>query len=333
MPHAIGVAAAIKLEYFGQMKKVKIIEVRSELGAGTRGASLGPDAIRIAALDYRSSFFKQFESVAVQDENALLLEPEETPFAKRIRGIATMYQRMADTVSEVLKADQFPIILTGDHSSAGGLIAGVRKAYPKKKIGVIWIDAHADMHTPYTTPSGNVHGMPLAALLGFDNREQQVNIPSAKAIEHWEQLKSVAGTSPVIRPEHIVFIGLRDTEPQENSLIAKHKIKKITVKDLKKNGVEKVTLQVFRHLKACDYIYISLDMDSIDPKVSKGTGTPVPNGISERDLKQLVLNLVEDDRVCAFEVTEVNPTLDKENRMAETAFEILQIVVNELTAD
>ena len=315
------------------MKKVKIIEVRSELGAGTRGASLGPDAIRIAALDYRSSFFKLYESVTVQDENALLLEPEETPFAKRIRGIVAMYERLSESVKETLQADDFPIILTGDHSSAGGLIAGVRKAYPKKKIGVIWIDAHADMHTPYTTPSGNVHGMPLAALLGFDNQEQQVNIPSPKAVEHWEQLKNVAGTSPIIRPEHLVFIGLRDTEPQENSLIAKHRIKKITVKDLKKHGVEKVTLQVFKHLKACDYIYISLDMDSIDPKVSKGTGTPVPNGISERDLKQLILNLVEDDRVCAFEVTEVNPTLDKENRMAETAFEILQIVVNELTAE
>jgi len=315
------------------MKKVKIIEVRSELGAGTRGASMGPDAIRIAALDYRSSFFKQYESVNVPNENHLLWEPEETPYAKRIRGIATMYQRMAETVSEVLQADQFPIILTGDHSSAGGLIAGVRKAHPKKKIGVIWIDAHADLHTPYTTPSGNVHGMPLAALLGFDNKDQQVNTPAPKAVEHWEQMKHVSGHSPVIKPEHLVFIGLRDTEPQENSLIAKHKIKKITVKDLKKNGVEKVTLQVFRHLKACDMIYISLDMDSIDPKVSKGTGTPVPNGISERDLKQLVLNLVEDERVCAFEITEVNPTLDKENRMAETAFEILQIVVNELTAE
>ncbi|CAN5321919.1 arginase [soil metagenome] len=315
------------------MKKVKIVEVRSELGAGTRGASMGPDAIRIAALDFRSPFFKQFESISVPDENALLWEPEETPHAKRIRGISVMYERMAETVKETLLEGLFPIILTGDHSSAGGLIAGVRKAYPKKKLGVIWIDAHADMHTPYTSPSGNVHGMPLAALLGFDNREQQVNTPTPSAIEHWEKMKNTSGVLPSIKPEHLVFIGIRDTEPQENSLIAKHKIKKITVKDLKKHGVEKVTLQVFKHLRSCDYIYISLDMDSIDPKVSKGTGTPVPNGISERDLKQLVLNLVENDRVCAFEVTEVNPTLDKENRMAETAFEILQIVVNELTAE
>jgi arginase len=143
------------------MKNIKIIEIPSEIGAGTRGASLGIDAIKIAALDFMSNFFVHFPSEKIETLNNMLFEPIQSPYAKRINGVLTMYERISTAVSETIKNNFFPVILSGDHSSAGGTIAGIKMAKPKSKLGIIWIDAHADLHTPYTTPSGNMHGMPL----------------------------------------------------------------------------------------------------------------------------------------------------------------------------
>src|ERR1043165_7331699 len=140
------------------IKPIKIIEVKSEIGAGTRGASMGVDAIKIAALDFGSPFFKRFKTVEIQNENQLLLEPVVHDYAKRIKGVYNLCERIAKEMLKTLKADQIPIVLAGDHSSALGTISGIRMAYPEKRLGVIWIDAHADMHSPYTTPSGNKIG-------------------------------------------------------------------------------------------------------------------------------------------------------------------------------
>ena len=144
------------------MKNIKIIEVPSEIGAGTRGASLGVEAIKIAALDFMSNFFIHFPSERIPVENKLLYEPIESPYAKRIKGIVSMYEKVSKSIQETIKGNFFPVVLSGDHSIAGATIAGIKMAKPKSKLGVIWIDAHADLHTPYTTPSGNMHGMPLA---------------------------------------------------------------------------------------------------------------------------------------------------------------------------
>ncbi|NCW87939.1 MAG: arginase, partial [Chitinophagia bacterium] len=151
------------------MKNVKLIEVPSEIGAGTRGASLGVEAIKIAALDFMSNFFIHFPSEKIQTENRLLHEPIESPYAKRIKGMHTMYERVSKSVADTIKNNFFPVVLSGDHATSGATIAGIRIAKPKSKLGVIWIDAHADLHTPYTTPSGNMHGMPMAISLGIDN--------------------------------------------------------------------------------------------------------------------------------------------------------------------
>src|SRR6476619_5050553 len=153
------------------MKNIKLIEVPSEIGAGTRGASMGIDAIKIAALDFMSNFFIHFPSEKIPDENKLLHEPIESPYAKRIKGIASMYEKVSKAVSDSIKNNFFPVVLSGDHSLAGVTIAGLKMAKPKSKLGVIWIDAHADLHTPYTTPSGNVHGMSLAVAIGKDNED------------------------------------------------------------------------------------------------------------------------------------------------------------------
>jgi arginase len=316
------------------MKKAKLILLRSELGAGTRGASLGVDALKIAAIDLQSDFFKRHESIEVSDENWLLLEEIKFKHAKRIRGIIKIYERLSKVVEKVLrKSNQFPIILSGDHSSAGGTIAGLRSAFPDDKIGVIWIDAHADLHSPYTTPSGNMHGMPLATALGEDNEESASNKLDQKTIELWEKLKNSGGVSPKIDYRDLVYIGLRDTEEEEDFLIEKNNVKCISVKELRNKGVEESVNDVLEYLSHCDHLYVSFDVDSIDPSISVGTGTPVPNGLRIKEARELLTRFAGSEKLRCFEIVEINPTLDTENHMAETAFKILEqatkIAINE----
>lgn len=312
------------------MKNIKLIEVPSEVGAGTRGASLGIDAIKIAALDFMSSFFIHFPSEKVPHENKLLFEPIESPYAKRIKGVITMCEKVGKAVAESIKGNFFPVILSGDHSNAGGTIAGIKIAKPQSKLGVIWIDAHSDLHTPYTTPSGNMHGMPLAAAIGEDNKESSVHDIDSDITKCWNQLKNIGKISPKVLPEDIVLVSLRDYEKEEKHLIDKYGIKVITTKEVRNKGVEQVIRQITRYLSDCTDIYVSFDVDSLDPTISKGTGTPVSNGLREREAEDLVSKLMQNRKVCCLEITEVNPTLDKENLMAEIAFNILQRSVNVL---
>ncbi|MFM2360447.1 MAG: hypothetical protein RLY16_2440 [Bacteroidota bacterium] len=312
------------------MKNIKIIEVPSEIGAGTRGASLGVEAIKIAALDFMSNFFVHFPSERVENENKLLFEPIQSPYAKRIHGIHTMYERVSKAVHDSIKGHFFPVILSGDHSTSGGTIAGIKMAKPKSKLGVIWIDAHADLHTPFTTPTGNMHGMPLATAIAEDNTECQVHELDEKTSKLWEQLKQIGKIHPKILPEDIVFISLRDFEAEEKALIEKHGIKVITTNEVRRNGAESVSRKVLRYLSDCTDIYVSFDVDSLDSSISKGTGTPVSNGLREREAEDLISKFMQNRKICCFEITEVNPTLDKENLMAEIAFNILQRSVNVL---
>lgn len=310
------------------MRNIKIIEVKSEIGAGTRGASLGVDAIKVAALDFMSSLFVNIPSETVPDENRLLYEPVESPYAKRINGVYTIYERVAKSISETMKSGVFPVVLAGDHSSAGGTIAGIKMGKPKSKLGVIWIDAHADIHSPYTSPSGNMHGMPVAASLGFDNKEFQAHKLDKNTADWWDKLKNIGKINPKILPEDIVYIALRDYEKEEESLLKKHNIKIIPVSEVRKKGVEYVIRQTLKYLSKCDDIYVSFDVDSMDSSISRGTGTPVSNGLKEREAEDLVASLVQNHKICCLEITEVNPTLDKENLMAEIAFNILHRSVN-----
>jgi arginase len=311
-------------------KKIRFIEVKSELGAGTRGASLGPDAIKIAALDYGSSLFNKIPSTEIQVENNMLFEPQGSPYAKRLRGVINIYERLTKVLGETMKAKEFPIILAGDHSTAGGTISGIKLANPKARLGVIWIDAHADLHSIYTSPTGNVHGMPLAVSLGEDNIASKMNKPDKDAIDLWNKLKKVGGITPKINYSDLVYIAVRDVEPEETYLIKKHKIKSFTTSDVKRHGVEKIARDALAYLNNCQLIYVSFDVDSMDSSISKGTGTPVRNGITEKEAGSLCVRLIQNEKVCCFEIAEVNPTLDKENLMAENTFEILQRVVSQI---
>ncbi len=312
------------------MKNIKLIEIPSEIGAGTRGASLGIEAIKIAALDFMSNFFIHFPSEKVATENKLLYEPIESPYAKRIKGITSIYDRVSKAVSDSMKNNFFPVILSGDHSSAGATIAGIKMARPKSKLGVIWIDAHADLHTPYTTPSGNLHGMPMAISINKDNEDCAVHDVDDETVKQWNYLKNIGKIVPKVLPEDVVFISLRDYEKEERYLIEKYEMKVITTKEVRNKGAENVVRAVLRYLADCSDIYISFDVDSLDSSISKGTGTPVGNGLKEREAEDLISKFMQNRKVCCFEITEVNPTLDKENLMAEIAFNIMQRSVNVL---
>ncbi|HEY9045257.1 MAG TPA: arginase [Ohtaekwangia sp.] len=306
------------------MKELKIIEVKSEIGAGTRGASLGVEAMKIASLDLNSDFFKQYESVEVENVNELLFDGAKHSYAKFIDGVMIMEERVCLEVYETIFDEFFPLIMAGDHSTSYGTIAGIKKAHPKARLGVIWIDAHADIHTPFTTPSGNMHGMALAMACGLDNFECKVNDPRGETLEYWEQLKNVGMPGPKIYPEDIVYIAVRDLEKPENYLLNKYNVNFIETEDVKKLGAATIAKKALEMLDHCDMIYVSFDVDSIDSRVSTGTGTPVPNGLTVEEAKTLNAELGKDPKVCAWEIVEVNPTLDTENRMAESAFEILE---------
>ncbi|MFK7000608.1 arginase [Flavobacterium oreochromis] len=311
-------------------KSITFLINKSEIAAGTRGASLGPDAVITAARKKESYIFGENPIEIIQDVNAYLDKPTKFPFAKRIDGLVTIYEKLNSKVSSLLKNEQFPVILAADHGSAGGTIAGIKTAYPDKRIGVIWIDAHADIHTPYTTPSGNMHGMPLASVMDIDNLECQINKLDEKTVDYWDKLKNVGGIRKKLNPQDLVYIAVRDTEPEEEAVIEKLGLKWYTVQDVRNLGIWTLVNNINAQLHQCDVIYISFDVDSMDPILtSHGTGTPVPNGITPQEAKDLLVHLISNPKTTCVEVVEVNPCLDeKTNAMAEITLDIVDSIVN-----
>lgn len=315
------------LTYLNSMStKIQFIFNPSELGAGTFGASLGPSAIQTAARKFKNDFFGKYAIEEIHHKNWLLDQPTRFSFAKRIDGINEISQNISNSVSKTLENDKFPFVITGDHSSGAFTIAGIRKAFPNKRLGVIWIDAHGDLHSPYTTPSGNLHGMPLAISLGEDNKEMQRNHPDEQTQNYWENLKNCAGIFPMINPTDLIFVGVRDTEKEEDYLIEKHAIRNIKVDEVRQNGVDKTLNEIQQLLANCDLLYVSFDVDSMDPDLtSYGTGTPVKNGLTVEEARFLLVGLAKDPRTACIEVVEVNPCLDeKVNKMAEIAFDLIE---------
>ncbi|SEG17664.1 arginase [Algoriphagus boritolerans] len=312
------------------MRKIKLVEVRSEIAAGTRGASLGIDALKIASLDKKSNFFTQFDPINVPDANSFLWKGNKHPHGKYIDGVYQVLKNVYSTIESLRLEKKFPIVLAGDHSTAAGTIMGIKAAHPEKRLGVIWIDAHADLHTPFTTPSGNMHGMPLAMTAQLDNLECQVNEVESETISYWEKIKKIGGDFPKIDLKDIVFISVRDTEGPEDHLIKKYAIRNFSTQEVREKGIEKVAAQALAVLKDCEQLYISFDVDSLDSSISVGTGTPVPDGLTVEEAIRLNAELIKDKRVCCWEIVEVNPTLDTENTMAEAAFEVLEATTKSL---
>jgi arginase len=305
----------------------------SEITAGTRGASLGPSALMQVARSQNETLFGTIPQKKVIDLNHLLDLPTPFPFAKRIDGLKQIYESCSSLLVETIQEGKFPLVLAGDHGSAGGTIAGIRQAYPGKRLGVIWIDAHGDLHSPYTTPSGNMHGMPLSTALALDNKECLRNQVDVETATMWDDLKKLHGISPKISAEDLVFIAVRDTEEEEDYILENLRIRNFKVEEVRAKGCAQVISEATEQLKNCDLIYVSFDVDSMDPQLtSHGTGTPVPNGLTPAEATELLLILAKNPKTCCMEIVEINPCLDeKTNKMAEVSYEILKSLIKQLT--
>lgn len=309
-------------------RKIVIIKNRSDIGAGTRGSDMGIDALEIAAINKGSEYFNKFPFIDVPTRNNAVYEKEKFVFGKRIGQVLQQCEDLALNVAKTILDNNFPLVLSGDHSSAIGTISGIKAAVPNQKLGVVWIDAHADIHSPYTTPSGNLHGMPLAAIIGEDNRQCEINNVDEETISFWNKLKSIGTDQHKVNPKHLVYLGVRDTEEPEDLLIERLHIKKYKVDEVRTIGVEKCVQQVFERLSDCDMIYVSFDVDSMDSElISDGTGTPVPKGFYEPEIITMLELFMSNPKIKCLEVVEINPLLDSHgNSMAEVTFEILEQV-------
>jgi arginase len=290
---------------------IAIIGAPLDLGAGRRGVDMGPSALRLAGLNTK------LESLGyeVQDlGNVNVAQPESTPTgpenAKYLSPIAKTCEKLAGMVHGVVHQGKFPLVLGGDHSIAVGTVAGVSKAFLDggAKVGLIWIDAHADMNTPESSPSGNVHGMPLACCVGIGPPE----------------LTGLCGYSPKVDGRNVVLIGLRDVDERERNLVRKSGVTAFTMRDIDERGLGNILKQAIERANDGTVgFHLSLDMDVVDPDEAPGVGTPVRGGMTYREAHLAMETICDCTGMVSMEVVEVNPVLDEANRTALLAVELL----------
>lgn len=283
---------------------------------------MGMAALRVAAWKLGSELFGHAEESILRDENDVLYEDDTSPNAHHIDGLIRFESDLAYEVYKYLRNKVFPIIIGGDHSISIGSVSGTKMAYPKDRLGVVWVDAHADLHTPWTTPSGNVHGMPLALLMQIEKKGR--NKPQVYTMATWDRLRKIGVNGPKLQPRDLVFIGLRDYEPEEQAIIEEYGIKVITVREVREKGAAAAVAETLAHLGECKRIHVSFDVDSLDPSISVGTGTPVPDGLFVDEARGILTGLCSDRRTVSLDVVEINPALDDKNAMAEAALSIME---------
>jgi arginase len=295
----------------GEGRRVSIIGVPLGFGAGTAGVDLGPAAMRVARLNQRLALL----GYEVRDLGDMRLERPQSiaaaqDKAKYLREISMACEELAAEVQKVVRAGEFPIILGGDHSIAAGSVAGVASVFREKEqhVGMIWFDAHADMNTPETTLSGNVHGMPLAALLGYGAPE----------------LTHVAGFAPKLDPRYCAHIGARDLDPAERELIRKLGMRFFTMREIDERGMSACVDDAIAIAKQAPAGYfVTLDIDALDPGDAPGSGTVVRGGLTYRESHLALEKIAEAGGILAFEVVEINTALDINNRTAELGVELI----------
>ncbi|MEO6941196.1 MAG: arginase [Candidatus Kapaibacterium sp.] len=290
---------------------VRIIGFPMDLGAGRRGVDMGPSALRIAGVGQKLSAL----GYNVIDAGDIEIRSPEVqkisnPKLRYLPEIAQACTKLAKAVEESLDKDEFPLVLGGDHSMAIGTIAGIAAHCKRtnKRLGVIWIDAHSDINTPESSPSGNIHGMPLAVALGMGD----------PALTH------IGGDFVKLKPQQVVLIGLRSIDDGERKLIKKLKIESYTMTDLDKQGVHRIIAKVLSGMRAkVDHLHVSFDLDSVDPMVASGVGTPVPGGLTYREAHLIMEAIANTGYMSSLEIAEVNPILDTRNSSAEVGADLI----------
>jgi arginase len=291
--------------------KVAVIGAPIDLGAGRRGVDMGVSAIRFANLGQRLGEL----GYKVEDlGNVAVEQPERAPAGPRnaryLPQIALTCTRLAECVEKALARGQMPLVIGGDHSIAVGTASGLSNHFrrKKKRIGLLWIDAHPDMNTPETSPSGNVHGMPLACITGTGPRK----------------LTHIYGYAPTVDPKSVALIGIRDVDALEKPHVKNSGVRAFTMRDIDERGMRVVVEEALQIvLSGTDGFHVSLDMDAVDPEIAPGVGTPVRGGLSYREA-HLAMEMIGDaGRMVALEVVEVNPVYDEANRTALLAVELV----------
>jgi arginase len=293
-------------------RKIRVIGVPLDLGQSRRGVDMGPSAVRVAGLEAR---LEELGHVVEDAGNVSVAIPEQKkagdPSAKYLKEITATCTKHAELVLKTLEADMVPLVLGGDHSVAAGTVAGVAEFYRRQnqKIGLIWIDAHTDINTPDSSPSGNVHGMPLAATMGLGPAE----------------LANIFDFSPKVKPENCVLVGVRDIDAVEKENVRRAGIGVFTMRDIDERGMRTVMEEALRMAGSGTAGYhISLDMDWIDPEDAPGVGTPVRGGATYREAHLAMEIIADHGRMLSFEIVEVNPVIDEHNRTADLAVELAQ---------
>ena len=292
-------------------RRIRVLGVPLDMGASRRGVDMGPSAMRVAGLEARLEALGHH----VTDGGNVAVDIAETqnfgdPRARYLKQIAETCARTAKAVGKTLEEGMTPLVLGGDHSIAVGSVSGVSEFYRRQnqKIGVIWIDAHSDINTPDTSPSGNVHGMPLAALLGLGP----------------EKLSQILGFAPKIAPENTVLVGVRDIDAAESANIRRAGVGEVyTMRDIDERGMRTVMEEALRAAgRGTAGYHVSLDMDWIDPEDAPGVGTPVRGGATYREAHLAMEIIADHGRMLSFEIVEVNPVIDEHNRTADLAVEL-----------
>jgi arginase len=292
-------------------QKIRIIGVPMDLGASRRGVDMGPSTLRVAGLQAR---LKQLGHQVEDIGNIVVKQPEEQHYgvknAKYLEEIADTCKGLAEITGRALSEGFLPLVLGGDHSIAVGTTGGAAAHYHKesKRIGLIWLDAHGDMNTPESSPSGNVHGMPLASIMGYGPPE----------------LTELAGIKPMVEPRSIALVGVRDLDSKERRLVKDSGVHVFTMRDIDERGMREVMSEALRFTTDDTAgIAVSLDMDFVDPSDAPGVGTPVRGGVTYREA-HLALEMIADSRaMVSFELVEINPVIDLHNTTATLGVELV----------
>lgn len=292
-------------------QKIRIIGVPMDLGQSRRGVDMGPSALRVAGLQSR---LKQLGHTVEDIGNIPVKQPEEQPYgekrAKYLHEIAETCRDLAEMTEKTLAEGFFPLVLGGDHSIAVGTCSGVSDFYRKqsKKIGYLWLDAHGDMNTPESSPSGNVHGMPLASLIGYGAPE----------------LVDLLGFKPKVEPRNVAIVGVRDLDAKERRLVKDSGVHAFTMRDIDERGMREVMSEALRFaMDDTEGIAVSLDMDLIDPADAPGVGTPVRGGITYREAHLAMEMIADSEAMASLEVVEINPVIDLHNKTALLGVEMV----------
>lgn len=290
-------------------KEIKIIGAPFDMGASLFGARLGPEALRIEGLTEKLAdlgfIVEDSGNLDIKNDYKNIMENN----LKNLDLTKEATEKLSSKVYETLEEDKFPLVIGGDHTLVLGSVKGLLKKYDNP--GVIYFDAHADINTEKTSLSGNIHGMPMAFLIG----------------EGSEKMRSVGNINKNLKPENIVYIGLRDVDPGERDYIKNLGIKAYAMEDIDKLGIQKVMEESIDYItKKADQIHISFDVDSLDPKIAPGTGVKVPGGLTFREAKTALRMVSQIEKIVSVELVEVNPLLDNQNDTAKIAVNLLETI-------